>query len=714
MEDKNGFHSQGDILMVNERYTWDKPNIKIGTVDSNGNQVDLSSYTKSFSVTLNSSYAADTFNLSIVNINGISNLISKAKPIKISASFDSFGEDIISGRIETIKTSYSEDGSIIELSGKDWTADLLNISVFEIYKIGSFSPGVEPYIGEIVRDLILKYAPDIDATGVPNTPYQIDYRRYARLQLFNVIKELAGLIAYRFYVTPDRKLMFEPIPTQVFFNDKFTGTSGSPSGWTVNSGTWALSNNSYRQSDDRDIHTSYRSEEYIDTYVQAEVVIETGNNAGISLRIDGSGNMYYASLDVPSNTIRLSTIGTYTTETILVQETPREILKYNTKYRLRIFMRNKNGNVLFNVFLDQSSTQYGVFGPPIFGELDFTINTVLSYEDTTPFTPSGKIGLTTNSAIASFDNFYSANAYMTIIESINAEQVEIQEDLTRLKNKVLVQGAYEKFPYEEIFVAQSGTNILTLQFLPSEVRMDISGISGNPQRGGILGIDDNDTSVYFLVDYQSRQLKKRTGNWPNNQITVTYNRNIPIVGDDQDISSWVENGIREFVHTDRDINTEILANTKATALLNLLNSSLRTGSASASILAWLTQPGNYILVKSPSNNLNDYTMLKADSININFSNDSGLLYSFQLDNEDISLELFFNSIQMRLKKIERGSVVENLIRILLLADSASIQDSLIGQSKLITNAALYGRYFQYGRYRKYGNNSGDWITQFTG
>lgn len=686
-------------FVFNTRHDWRKPRLLAEAYDINGVLQDISDRVISATATLNSSYAADTYNLELSNKDGyLTDNFTYANEIKIYATFDQFDQEkLISGRIEVPGTSYSKgDGAKAKFTGKDWTVELQNVSALEVYKKGSFTAGVEPYVGEIIRDLIQKYVPEVSAGEVPDTTTQINYKVFARTSVYDCIKFLADLINYRFYVDADKMLQFEPIPSPILMQDSFEG-SGDPAGWIEESGDWEQLGGHYKQSTDTGSFTTYvdgydLEDQVVDCYIN----IDSGSRAGVALRIDGSGNHYFLAIDVVENCVRLFSVEAWTgTETEIAIGVPTDTLQAGVQYHLRVYVKTTDEGAHFTAFLDDM------------------VHSVLNYMHADVFVTSGMVGLRTEDAIVFFDEFTAANAYLVIDEAFNAIEISMQRELPRQKNRIIVQGGYEKFPVEEVVTPSGSSNTITLSHLPSETKVTITGASGNPQKGGIYGIDDDDPTIYFLVDYYSKRLIRSGGlNWDAVVTTINYNKNLPLIGYTEDTSTFATNGRRDYVHTDKLLNTQSLVDAKAAALLEELKDVPRTGSARVPGAVWLVKPGDYMLVRSASNGIPDWTMMKADSITINFSKNEGLVYSFSLDNESPSLPLLLNSLEQRIRKLERRDIAEALVQFETPSDGSAVDDAIVGESNLINAALKLGHYAKLGYERQLGNTSGGWGAAF--
>lgn len=679
----------------NQRHDFRHPRVLVQAYDADGVLADISGRLISMSVTMNASYAADTFSAKFSNADGGMLGFTHAKEMQISATFDQFEQEkLISGRIGTPKMSFSKSGgAVAELSGKDWIAELQNVIVIELYKKGTFTAGIEPYVGEIIRDLVSKYASTIDASGVPDTTVQIDYKLFANLSVYDAIRFLADIINYRFYVNADRELIFEPIPEPILVQDAFSG-SGDPSGWTEQSGDWAQVGGRYKQATASGSFTTTNDQEFDDVLVDCKVIIDSGTRAGVALGVDGAGNHYFVALDMDEGLIKIYSVAAWTgAEVELKVGAPLTELAFGAENHLRIYAKAISGGTRVLAYVGNMN------------------HSVLSYDIAAAL--SGKVGFRTEDAVAFFDDFLAANAYLVIEEGFNAEDISIQTELDRQKNRIRVRGGYEKFPVEEVITPSGSTTDISLSYLPSETKVTVTGASGNPQKGGIFGIDDLDPTVYFVVDYFGKRLIRTGGlNWTAAVTTIDYNKNVPLIGQAEDGDSFEPNGVRDYVHTDKLLNTQALVDARAQALLDKLKDVPRSGDAKVPGAVWLVNPGDYVLVRSPSNGVADWEMMKAETITVSFSKSDGLTYSFTLDNESASLPLLLNSIEQRLKKLEQRDISEALVRIENYYETATVQDAITGESNDVSAALKLGYYAKPGYNRKLGNASAGWGAAF--
>lgn len=686
----------GGAYYFNQPFDWGLPRTQTRIKNTSGVWVDVSAYLGSMRVTQAAGYATDTFACVFSNSEAyISSNFSYAQEIEISATFNQYEQEILLlGKIERPKRSFNKSsGSTSTLTGKDLGSDLLNrIIPVEIYAKGTFTASTNPYIGEIVRDLINKYSTEINASAVANTATQIDYRVFANISLFDALKWLADLIGYRFYINQSSVLIFETIPTGVLVLDALTGPSGTPTGWTVQSGTWAQNGIAFKQTNATGSFSAYRtSETFTTSMANFDIVIDSGERAGAFFRVDGSGNGYFVALDITQNLIRLFSVAAWATSTELSIGIPISTLILATHYHLRIYCLDYSDNVLVMAFVDDM------------------LLPVLYYRDYNNTFTFGKMGFRTEDAAASFMDFVGSNASLIIEEGFNATGIEIEDQLDRQKNNIYVIGGYEKFPKVEVITPSGSTNEITLASLPSETRVDIGATI---LKGGVKGIDDSDATVDYLVDYYGKKLQKRTGNWAASATTIYYNANVPIISNASDSATYATSGIRDYIQTNTSLNTQAAVDAQATALLDKMGTVPQLGTSTIVGAVWQMVAGDFVLVKSPSNGLTTYTLMIASTITINFDKSSGLSYDFKFNTEDASVALLLNSIERRLRAIESRGVARSTIRIETITDTMSAQDAITGESKDLTGTFRYGHYVKFGHGSKFGNSKTEFTSAF--
>jgi len=97
----------------------------------------------------------------------------------------------------------SRNERVLVIRGRDlWHVIASNQYVVDSYK--------DAEISEIVRDLVRKYAPEVDVSGVQSTGIVLDDIRFPYRTLKECLDLLASLAGYEYYVDPDLTLHFHP------------------------------------------------------------------------------------------------------------------------------------------------------------------------------------------------------------------------------------------------------------------------------------------------------------------------------------------------------------------------------------------------------------------------------------------------------------------------------------------------------------------------
>ena len=110
---------------------------------------------------------------------------------------------VLRGRVEDVKHT-REWGERIEVSGRDYTARLLDRVVNESYSSTN--------IKTIVTDLIQEYVPDISTSNVQD-PGETWSGEFRQRRLLYALQELADVVGYQLYVDTGKDLHFEPKET---------------------------------------------------------------------------------------------------------------------------------------------------------------------------------------------------------------------------------------------------------------------------------------------------------------------------------------------------------------------------------------------------------------------------------------------------------------------------------------------------------------------
>lgn len=110
-------------------------------------------------------------------------------------------QKIITGIIEDIKFQGSGQDDTIDISGRDFTARIMDNTVEpEIYN--------NQEVSTIVTDIISKYVDDITTTNVDVTTTTLNHIAFNQIPVFDALKQLAELSGFIFWVDTDKDLHF--------------------------------------------------------------------------------------------------------------------------------------------------------------------------------------------------------------------------------------------------------------------------------------------------------------------------------------------------------------------------------------------------------------------------------------------------------------------------------------------------------------------------
>lgn len=146
--------------------------------------------------------AIDGFTFTLSNPNDRFEYISVNDEIEIKLGYNTPLTTVMRGLVTAADKQMSGDGSVIEIEGADFGQLLQQRVAAEVY--------LNENIADIVKDLIVKYAPDIDTSAVVDPGRTLESFRLAYESLFDAIKKLADRVDYQFYVDNTKTLHFEP------------------------------------------------------------------------------------------------------------------------------------------------------------------------------------------------------------------------------------------------------------------------------------------------------------------------------------------------------------------------------------------------------------------------------------------------------------------------------------------------------------------------
>lgn len=109
---------------------------------------------------------------------------------------------IFTGIVEDIDFDGTETRERLTISGRDYTARLMDVTVEpEVY--------TNLPAGSIVKDIVNKYVSDITFTNVDDSDTTIERISFNHTPVYDAIQKLAELSGYRFYVDVDKDLHFK-------------------------------------------------------------------------------------------------------------------------------------------------------------------------------------------------------------------------------------------------------------------------------------------------------------------------------------------------------------------------------------------------------------------------------------------------------------------------------------------------------------------------
>jgi len=127
--------------------------------------------------------------------------------IKIYANQDADPTtNIFTGIVEEVKFDGEETTQECTLTGRDYTARLMDVTV---------EPSVysDSEISTIVKDIVANYTQDITTTNVDVTSTTLSRIAFNHLSVFEAIKQLSELSGFYFYVDENKDLHFEELET---------------------------------------------------------------------------------------------------------------------------------------------------------------------------------------------------------------------------------------------------------------------------------------------------------------------------------------------------------------------------------------------------------------------------------------------------------------------------------------------------------------------
>ena len=146
--------------------------------------------------------AVDGFSFTLANPGNRFDYISVDDEVEIFLGYNTPLVRVMRGLVTQVNREMGGEGSRITIEGQDYGQRLQQMIAAEVY--------LDESIGDIIRDLVLKYAPEIDTDAVQDPGETLESFRVAYDTLFDAIQKLSDRADYQFYVDNDKVLHFEP------------------------------------------------------------------------------------------------------------------------------------------------------------------------------------------------------------------------------------------------------------------------------------------------------------------------------------------------------------------------------------------------------------------------------------------------------------------------------------------------------------------------
>lgn len=146
--------------------------------------------------------AVDTFEFTLSNPNDRFSYISADDEVVIEMGYNTPLVEVFRGKVTKPQKNFGDDGSKVNISGQDFGQILQARKAAEVY--------LDDSVQFILKDLINKYASELDPSGIQGPGVTIKSKRIAYDSIFDVIEEFADRFNYQFYVDNDKVVHFEP------------------------------------------------------------------------------------------------------------------------------------------------------------------------------------------------------------------------------------------------------------------------------------------------------------------------------------------------------------------------------------------------------------------------------------------------------------------------------------------------------------------------
>lgn len=206
-----------------------------------------------------------------------------------------------------------------------------------------------------------------------------------------------------------------------------------------------------------------------------------------------------------------------------------------------------------------------------------------------------------------------------VLNSSNVTDGEILMTEQGMVNSIWVYGDRQLFAVPtETFIGDGTGSVFTTKYNPNNTLVKVSGAQ---KKGDVFNqLSTAISGQDYLVDYENSKIIFTSGTLPGNNIpgnlvnvTVDYQRSVPIVKQGDDDTSITSHGIKEDVVIDKNIKDPKTAVDIVNKTLQLKKSPFMQGTLRVQGVTNLT-PGTTILVNLPQQNISSqvYTILEAN------------------------------------------------------------------------------------------------------
>lgn len=276
-----------------------------------------------------------------------------------------------------------------------------------------------------------------------------------------------------------------------------------------------------------------------------------------------------------------------------------------------------------------------------------------------------------------------------------------RENLTTMRNKLYVDGAFQEDTREETFSGDGSTTDFKVENIPETLEVTVGGVLQK------LGIEGGSTTFDYSVDKELQTIIFESGSIPasgTDNIVVKYTVLIPYTSVGQDDASISQYGIiQEEPYNFSDIRTVEDADNRLEAILDKLKNG--TSGTSFETTELDLRPGmkvDFIDINNPAKN--DSYIVKEVTVNYPEPVDT-----VRIGTDDFNITELMDNINERLKVIEgRDSISSDILRILKnLSSDLKVESRYCVIEKLaIDGTTLYWDSIEQGNWDEY-----DWADE---